>query len=301
MVAETKSTVLIMARPVREGTDRPRDSPPERPARDAARQGQLRGDPGAPARVRAVRLRARRLHRRNDEQEGQVRAGRRRHHLLDEIGTMSPALQAKLPARAAGARVRAARRRASQRVTCGHRRDQPRSPSDGGRRPVLEDLYYRLNVIPLEIPRSASARKTSPCSSSISSGSTRSAPRRSSSGSRPRRSRRWQAYDWPGNVRELENTLERAVVLSRAPIIDRTMLLMPGGTGRRHPPCPPSTAPESRMDRARDHPPSARRGRRGQEGRRRSHGHQPARSQLLPGQIPRRLVAFTRRNLFRTL
>ena len=30
-----------------------------------------------------------------------------------------------------------------------------------------------------------------------------------------------QQYDWPGNVRELENTIERAVVLSTGPVIDR--------------------------------------------------------------------------------
>ena len=38
------------------------------------------------------------------------------------------------------------------------------------------------------------------------------------------------AYDWPGNVRELENTIERAVVLSKGATIDRSSISMLGAT-----------------------------------------------------------------------
>ena len=62
-----------------QGTRRARHSRSQRAARHAADQGELRGDPRNAARVGAVRPRARRLHRRDDDEEGQVRAGRRRH------------------------------------------------------------------------------------------------------------------------------------------------------------------------------------------------------------------------------
>ena len=52
--------------------------PPQRAARHAAHQGELRGDSRDAARVGALRPRARRVHRRHDDQARQVRAGRRR-------------------------------------------------------------------------------------------------------------------------------------------------------------------------------------------------------------------------------
>ena len=65
----------------RQGAGGARHSRAQRAAQHAAGQGQLRGDPGDAARVRAVRPRARRVHRRHLHQEGPLRAGRRRHHL----------------------------------------------------------------------------------------------------------------------------------------------------------------------------------------------------------------------------
>ncbi len=47
------------------------------------------------------------------------------------------------------------------------------------------------------------------------------------------------SHSWPGNVRELENLIERAVVLSKSPVITRDNLppffLRDGGRGRRGP------------------------------------------------------------------
>ena len=65
----------------RQGTGRARHPRPQRAARHAAHQGELRGDSRNAARVGALRPRARRVHRRDDDEEGQVRAGRRRHDL----------------------------------------------------------------------------------------------------------------------------------------------------------------------------------------------------------------------------
>ena len=62
----------------RQGDGGAPDPPSQRAARDAAHQGQLRGDSRHAARIRAVRPRARRVHRRHHDQARQVRARRRR-------------------------------------------------------------------------------------------------------------------------------------------------------------------------------------------------------------------------------
>ena len=103
----------------RQGAGRARDPRPQRAARHAAHQGELRGDPRDAARIGAVRPRARRVHRRDDEQEGQVRARRRRHDLPRRDRHDEPGAAGEAAARAAGARVRAARLGAhARRSTC---------------------------------------------------------------------------------------------------------------------------------------------------------------------------------------
>ena len=93
----------------RQGARGAGDSRSQRRAAHAAHQGELRGHPGNAAGIGAVRPRARRVHRGDVEQEGPFRAGQRRQHLpgRDRDAPGPPAGQA--PARAAGARVRAAR------------------------------------------------------------------------------------------------------------------------------------------------------------------------------------------------
>ena len=81
-----------------------------------------------------------------------------------------------------------------------------------------EDLFYRLNVIPIEIPPLRERREDIPVL--VEHFVRKHAQRTGKRIDRRRRracSRPLQQYDWPGNVRELENTIERAVVLSPAP------------------------------------------------------------------------------------
>jgi DNA-binding NtrC family response regulator len=139
---------------------------------------------------------------------------------LDEIGTLRLDLQAKL--------LRVLQEREIERL--------------GGIRPVpvdvrilaatnvnlrsavrarafREDLYYRLNVVPIHVPPLRERREDIPtlveyfvrkiareCNRDV---------RAVSAGALEVLTR----YDWPGNVRELENVLHRAVVLARSPVI----------------------------------------------------------------------------------
>jgi two-component system, NtrC family, response regulator AtoC len=135
---------------------------------------------------------------------------------LDEIGTMSPALQAKL------LRVLQERefeplgsertQKVDLRVIAATNRDLRQMVSDGR---FQEDLYYRLNVIPIHIPPLRERREDVPVlvEHFIAKHAQRAGKR--IDGLEPGVLDALQAADWPGNVRELENTVERAVVLSQ--------------------------------------------------------------------------------------
>jgi DNA-binding NtrC family response regulator len=151
---------------------------------------------------------------------------------LDEIGTMSPSLQAKL------LRVLQERefeplgaersQRVDVRVIAATNRDIKRLVEDGR---FLEDLFYRLNVIPLVLPPLRERREDIPVlvEHFLRKHAHRSG--RKIEEIREEALARLNAYDWPGNVRELENTIERAVVLSGGPVIDARDITMPGVAG----------------------------------------------------------------------
>jgi DNA-binding NtrC family response regulator len=139
---------------------------------------------------------------------------------LDEIGTMSPTLQNKL------LRVLQEREfeplgserteRVDLRVIAATNRDLRQMVAEGK---FQEDLFYRLNVIPIEIPPLRERRDDIPAliDHFVKKHAQRTGRRveRLDDGVHPA----LQQYDWPGNVRELENTIERAVVLSAGPVI----------------------------------------------------------------------------------
>jgi DNA-binding NtrC family response regulator len=94
-----------------------------------------------------------------------------------------------------------------------------------------EDLFYRLNVICVDLPPLRARREDIPLLAQhfldFYSSENAIEPRRLS----PDALRALVDYSWPGNVRELENSIERAVVLSTGPLIGSDLL--PGHiTGR---------------------------------------------------------------------
>ena len=78
-----------------------------------------------------------------------------------------------------------------------------------------EDLFYRLNVFPIEVPRFADARKTSPYSRYRFSRGRGPSVQSHCSMLTEKQLCQMQDYDWPGNVRELQNVIERAVITAR--------------------------------------------------------------------------------------
>jgi DNA-binding NtrC family response regulator len=136
--------------------------------------------------------------------------------LLDEVGTMSPALQAKL--------LRVLQEREFERVGDAHtikidvrviaatHSDLGKMVGDGTFR---EDLYYRLNVLPVQLPPLRERREDIPLLVQ------HFLQRLAADSGRPGMTvsqdamRRLMAYRWPGNVRQLENAVERGLAFSQ--------------------------------------------------------------------------------------
>jgi len=96
-----------------------------------------------------------------------------------------------------------------------------------------EDLYYRLNVVPIHLPPLRERREDlEPLArfflERYSQENRRETPLLSSA-----LLQALQNYDWPGNVRELENCIERAVVLTEGKALELEALSLPGKGARR--------------------------------------------------------------------
>ena len=134
---------------------------------------------------------------------------------LDEIGEMPLSLQAKL--------LRVLQQGEVQRVGCDETikvdvrviAATNRVLADevaAGR--FREDLFYRLNVIGLEVPPLRARREDIPLLASTFLERHAAANRKTIKGFTPQAMDAMLRYGWPGNVRELENAVERAVILS---------------------------------------------------------------------------------------
>jgi two-component system, NtrC family, response regulator AtoC len=158
---------------------------------------------------------------------------------LDEIGTMSPTIQSKL------LRVLQERefeplgaertQRVDVRVIAATNRDLKQMVSDGK---FQEDLYYRLNVIPIELPPLRERREDIPVLLEHFVEKHRQRTGKRIDALDDTVVEALQRYDWPGNVRELENTVERAVVLATGPVLTTASISMVGATSAPSPGLP---------------------------------------------------------------
>jgi len=153
---------------------------------------------------------------------------------LDEIGTMGMDTQAKV------LRVLQDRRfmqlggiqeiQVDVRIIAATNVDLKQAVREGKFR---EDLFYRLNVIAIDLPPLRSRREDIPLLAAHFLKHYADENGLSDRTLAPDALRALMEYDWPGNVRELENAIERGVVLSSGPVIGADLL--PGHlTGRNY-------------------------------------------------------------------
>ncbi|PYP88421.1 MAG: Fis family transcriptional regulator [Blastocatellia bacterium AA13] len=139
---------------------------------------------------------------------------------LDEIGETTPAMQVKL--------LRVLQERCIRRVggveeiptdcrvVAATNRDLGQMVEDGSFR---NDLYYRISVIPIEMPPLRGRRTDIPDLVRHFLDKYSSSAGRKVLEVLDDTMRYLESYDWPGNVRELENTIERAVALEQTSVI----------------------------------------------------------------------------------
>jgi Nif-specific regulatory protein len=133
---------------------------------------------------------------------------------LDEIGELSPSLQVKLLRvlqerefeRVGGTRTV----KVDIRLITATNKNLENAVNDNTFR---QDLYYRLNVVKLEMPPLRDRQDDIPLLANYFAAKYGERCNRRISGISAEAQERLRNYDWPGNVRELENAMERAVVL----------------------------------------------------------------------------------------
>jgi transcriptional regulator with GAF, ATPase, and Fis domain len=89
-----------------------------------------------------------------------------------------------------------------------------------------EDLYYRLNVFPLEVPPLRERKADIPLLTAHFLQQTAQRLRAPSPRFTETQARLLQSYDWPGNVRELQNVAERAFILAQSGVLQ---FILPNG------------------------------------------------------------------------
>ncbi len=145
---------------------------------------------------------------------------------LDEIGDMSLQLQAKLLRVLQDRQIRPVggnnHKNIDVRIIAATHRDLKIMVKDGKFR---EDLFYRLNVVPVRVPPLRERRED--ISLLVDSFIKKFALRNGSkvTSVSPEAMSILMAHPWPGNVRELENVIERATVLSPGDTIEKKVIL----------------------------------------------------------------------------
>lgn len=145
---------------------------------------------------------------------------------LDEIGDLSPQLQAKLLRVLQDKQIRAVGgnqvKTVDVRIIAATHRDLKSMVKEGKFR---EDLFYRLNVIPIRVPSLRERIEDVPLLVENFIGKFAVRNESQVRGVSPEAMAVLMAYPWPGNVRELENIIERAMVLTRGEWIEKSAVL----------------------------------------------------------------------------
>jgi len=147
--------------------------------------------------------------------------------MLDEIGEMSPAIQAKFlrvleghPFERVGGHEAV---KVDVRVIAATNRDLEKAVTENSFR---RDLYFRLHVLEITVPPLRKRPEDIAELAYFFFNRFTKETGRKLKGFMPRAMDQLLRYRWPGNVRELKNVIERAVVLSQHEYIDETDLLL---------------------------------------------------------------------------
>lgn len=139
---------------------------------------------------------------------------------LDEIGELGPSLQVKLLRVMQDQEVRrvggTGSTKVDVRIIAATNRDLEQLVKEGKFR---DDLFYRLNVVPITLPSLAERREDIPMLVHHFFEKYRAGSSHGVHGVLPKTMALLRQYRWPGNVRELENVIERAVSLSHGPLV----------------------------------------------------------------------------------
>jgi len=182
--------------------------------------------------------------------EGRFRQAHGGSLFLDEIGETRPAMQAKL--------LRAIQEKEIQRVggdetlsvnvriLAATNRDLAAEVAAGRFR---EDLFYRLNVVSVEVPPLRTRREDIPLLAQHFLDRFAARNRKTVKGFTPQAMDALLRHEWPGNVRELENAVERAVILLMGDYVSEREL--PASIVPTAPPeCSPAAAPQATVNAA---------------------------------------------------
>jgi len=156
---------------------------------------------------------------------------------LDEIGEMPVSLQVKLLRVLQESEIRPVGhtrdRKVDVRVVAATSRDIPEMVSGGDFR---EDLFYRLNVISIELPPLRDRSEDIPLLCRHFIARLNESLNRSVTGVEPAAMSMLLQHQWPGNVRELENAIERAMVLADDDWLKAEYFSLPGASVSRRSP-----------------------------------------------------------------
>jgi len=161
----------------------------------------------------------------NENRQGLFRGAHGGTIFLDEIGNMSLSMQVKLFRVLQEGKVRPVgsneETEVDVRVIAATNKDLEKAIAAGEFR---EDLFYRLSVIPIQLPPLRERRDDIPLLARSFLERFRKTMEKTVEGISPEAMSLLESYEWPGNVRELENTMERSVALETGNMISANVL-----------------------------------------------------------------------------